>query len=277
MEASRSDFSDAAIGEIIQIAQQVHGFDFTEYAKASLKRRIIRVGQLKNMNFYDLKHALVNDQQFFKFFLEEITVNVTEMFRDPLYYLSLKEKVLPYLASYPQIKIWSAGCSTGEEAYSLNILIQDANLKSKTFIYGTDVNEEVIKTARKGIYSLEKIKGYAENYRTTTLSGSLTDHFTMMYGAAVVCADLKQNTFFSTHNLVADGVFNEFQLITCRNVFIYFESPLQEKVLRLFYKSLCPLGFLWLGSKEVIRSDFFKERFRVVDAKHNIYQKINLL
>jgi len=277
MEASRSDFSDAAIGEIIQIAQQVHGFDFTEYAKASLKRRIIRVGQLKNMNFYDLKHALVNDQQFFKFFLEEITVNVTEMFRDPLHYLSLKEKVLPYLASYPQIKIWSAGCSTGEEAYSLNILIQDANLKSKTFIYGTDVNEEVIKTARKGIYSLEKIKGYAENYRTTTLSGSLTDQFTMMYGAAAVRADLKQNTFFSTHNLVADGVFNEFQLITCRNVFIYFEPPLQEKVLRLFYKSLCPLGFLWLGSKEIIRSHFFKERFRVVDAKHNIYQKINLL
>lgn len=268
------NFTTIQLHELIDLVKRVHGFDFSHYTKASLKRRLTRIMQFKKLTFYDLKHLLVNDQQVFQDFLEEITVNVTEMFRDPAFYKSLNDKVLPYLSSYQHIKIWSAGCSSGEEVYSLAILLKEANLRKKSFIYGTDINTEVLKEARLGIYSLRKIKTYAENYLFTGLPGTLTDHFTIMYDAASIHSEYKQNTLFSVHNLISDTVFNEFQMISCRNVFIYFESELQERILDLFYKSLCPLGFLCLGSKEAIRSDFFRKRFKVIDQKENIYQKI---
>jgi chemotaxis protein methyltransferase CheR len=262
------------LSELIDLVKKVHGFDFSEYTKASLKRRLARIMQFKKLSFYDLKHQLVNNQQFFQEFLEEITVNVTEMFRDPSFYKALNNQVLPYLSSYQHVKVWSAGCSSGEEVYSLAILLKEANLQHKSFIYGTDINTEVLREARMGIYSLRKIKSYAENYQFSGLPGTLTDHFTIMYDAATIHSEIKQHTLFSVHNLISDTVFNEFQLITCRNVFIYFESELQEKILELFYKSLGNLGFLCLGSKETIRSDFFRKRFKVINQKENIYQKI---
>jgi len=262
------------ITELIDLVRRVHGFDFAGYTKASLKRRVVRIMQLKKMEFYDLKHTLVNDQHFFQYFLEEITVNVTEMFRDPSFYKALNLQVMPYLSTYQHAKIWCAGCSTGEEVYSLAILLREAGLSKKSFIYGTDINTEVLREARKGIYSLRSIKSYAENYQFTGLAGSISDNFTILYDAASVHNELKQNTLFSVHNLVSDDVFNEFQLISCRNVFIYFETELQERILELFYKSLCPLGYLCLGSKETIRSDAFKRKFKVINHKENIYQKI---
>jgi chemotaxis protein methyltransferase CheR len=262
------------ITELIDLVKRVHGFDFSGYTKASLKRRVVRIMQLKKLGFYDLKHILVNDQHFFQDFLEEITVNVTEMFRDPSFYKALDLQVIPYLSTYQHAKVWCAGCSTGEEVYSLAILLRDAGLSKKSFIYGTDINTEVLKEARKGIYSLRNIKSYAENYQFTGLKGSITDNFTILYDAASIHNELKQNTLFSVHNLVSDDVFNEFQLISCRNVFIYFETELQERILELFYKSLCPLGYLCLGSKETIRSDVFKKKFKVINQKENIYQKI---
>lgn len=262
------------ITELIDLVKRVHGFDFSNYTKASLKRRIVRIMLLKKMGFYDLKHLLVNDQHFFQEFLEEVTVNVTEMFRDPSFYKALNSQVIPYLSTYQHIKIWSAGCSTGEEAYSLAILMHSAGLKDKAFIYGTDVNTVVLKEAKMGIYTFRNIKSYAENYQLSGLSGTLTDHFTTMYDAATIHSELKKNTLFSVHNLISDSVFNEFQLICCRNVFIYFETVLQEKILELFYKSLCPHGFLCLGNKEAIRSDVFKNKFKAVNTKENIYQKI---
>jgi chemotaxis protein methyltransferase CheR len=262
------------ITELIDLVRRVHGFDFSGYTKASLKRRVVRIMQLKKMEFYDLKHTLVNDQHFFQYFLEEITVNVTEMFRDPSFYKALNLQVMPYLSTYQHAKIWCAGCSTGEEVYSLAILLREAGLSKKSFIYGTDINTEVLREARKGIYSLRNIKSYAENYQFTGLAGSISDNFTILYDAASVHNELKQNTLFSVHNLVSDDVFNEFQLISCRNVFIYFETELQERILELFYKSLCPLGYLCLGSKETIRSDAFKRKFKVINHKENIYQKI---
>ncbi|RCH56178.1 protein-glutamate O-methyltransferase CheR [Mucilaginibacter hurinus] len=262
------------LDELIGLVKGVHGFDFGDYSKASLKRRVTRIMQLKKLEFYDLKHKLVNDGDFFQHFLEEVTVNVTEMFRDPLFYKAICSQVVPYLSSYQHIKMWSAGCSSGEEVYSLAILMKEAGLKAKSFIYGTDINTEVLKEARKGIYSFRKIKSYAENYMYSGLKGSITDHFTIMYDAATIHSELKQNTLFSVHNLVSDGVFNEFQLISCRNVFIYFENPLQEKILELFYNSLSPHGFLCLGSKETIRSETFRKKFKVVNSKENIYQKI---
>ncbi|MEN0056328.1 MAG: protein-glutamate O-methyltransferase CheR [Mucilaginibacter sp.] len=262
------------ITELIDLVKRFHGFDFSGYTKASLKRRIVRIMQLKKLEFYDLKHILVNDQHFFQNFLEEITVNVTEMFRDPSFYKALNELVVPYLSTYQHAKVWCAGCSTGEEVYSLAILMREAGLSKKSFIYGTDINTEVLKEARKGIYSLRNIKNYAENYQYTGLKGSISDNFTILYDAASIHNELKQNTLFSVHNLVSDDVFNEFQLISCRNVFIYFETALQEHILELFYKSLCPLGYLCLGSKETIRSDVFKKKFKVINQKENIYQKI---
>ncbi|WP_184548634.1 CheR family methyltransferase [Mucilaginibacter sp. FT3.2] len=266
--------SSPQITELIDLVKQFHGFDFSGYTKASLKRRIIRIMQLKKLGFYDLKHILVNDPHFFQDFLEEITVNVTEMFRDPSFYKAVNNQVVPYLSTYQHSKIWVAGCSTGEEVYSMAILMREAGLSNKSFIYGTDINTEVLKDARRGIYSLRNIKSYAENYQFTGLKGSISDHFTILYDAASIHNELKQNTLFSVHNLVSDGVFNEFQLISCRNVFIYFETELQERILDLFYKSLCPLGYLCLGSKETIRSDSFKKKFKVINSKENIYQKV---
>jgi len=262
------------LDELVDLVKKVHGFDFSSYSKASLKRRMIRIMQNKRLSLYDLKHTLINEHTFFQEFLDEITVNVTEMFRDPTFYQALNKQVLPYLSTYQHVKIWSAGCSSGEEVYSLAILMNSAGLRSKSFIYGTDINTEMLKEARKGIYSLKKIKSYAENYQFSGMKGSLTDHFTIMYDAATVHSELKHNTLFSVHNLVSDTVFNEFQFITCRNVFIYFESELQEKILELFYNSLAPLGFLCMGSKETIRSDKFKKKFKVINSKENIYQKI---
>lgn len=269
-----NNLTAAQLTELIDLVKKIHGFDFGDYTKASLKRRLGRIMMLKKLQFYDLKHILVNDPDFFQEFLEEITVNVTEMFRDPAFYKALNTQVVPYLSTYQHTKIWCAGCSSGEEVYSLAILLKEEGLAKKSFIYGTDINTEVLKEARKGIYSLRKIKSYAENYLFTGLPGSITDHFTIMYDAAAVHSELKQNTLFSVHNLISDTIFNEFQLISCRNVFIYFETELQERILDLFYKSLCPLGYLCLGNKETIRSDNFRKKFKVINQKENIYQKI---
>ncbi|MCO5949451.1 CheR family methyltransferase [Mucilaginibacter flavidus] len=274
MNVSTPGLSAEQVTEIIDLVKKVHGFDFSDYSKASLKRRLSRVMMIKKLEFYDLKHVLVNDPDFFQDFLEEITVNVTEMFRDPTFYKALNTQVIPYLSTYQHIKMWSAGCSSGEEVYSLAILMEQSRLKDKAFIYGTDINTVVLKEARKGIYSYRSIKSYAENYQLAGLKGTLTDHFTILYDAATIHSELKANTLFSVHNLISDTIFNEFQLISCRNVFIYFETQLQEKILELFYESLAPHGFLCLGSKETIRSEFFKKKFKAINQKENIYQKI---
>ncbi|OCX53701.1 chemotaxis protein CheR [Mucilaginibacter sp. PPCGB 2223] len=274
MRGSTDELDSIQLTELISLVKNLYGFDFMHYSKASLKRRIMRIMQLKKYDFWELKHALINNTAFFQEFLEEITVNVTEMFRDPSFYRALKTQVMPYLATFQRIKIWSAGCSSGEEPYSLAILMQELGYKNKSFIYATDINTEVLQHAKKGIYSLRNIKGYAENYNQVGLPGTLTDHFTIMYDAATVHSELKKNTLFSVHNLISDGAFNEFQMICCRNVFIYFESELQERVLDVFYNSLCNLGFLCLGSKETIRSDYYKKRLKVVNSRENIYQKV---
>jgi chemotaxis protein methyltransferase CheR len=262
------------LNELIDLIKKNHGFDFSDYSRASLRRRLSRIMMLKKLHFPDLKHVLVNEPLFFQWFLEEVTVNVTEMFRDPFFYKALNARVIPYLSGFPNIKVWSAGCSSGEEVYSLSILLQQAGLSPKSFIYGTDINTEVLNEARKGAYSLRRINSYTENYRLSDLPGSLTDHFTIMDDSASIHDELRKNTLFSAHNLISGSVFNEFQLISCRNVFIYFEAGLQGKILSLFYNSLSPLGFLCLGSKETIRISGFKSKFKVIDPKGNIYQKI---
>jgi chemotaxis protein methyltransferase CheR len=266
--------NEEQLQEIIALVYELYGFDLRYYAKASLKRRILRFMQLKKLDFYDLKHLLINEPNGYELFIEEVTVNVTEMFRDPLYYKTLNNQVIPYLSTYPHIKIWSAGCSSGEEVYSLAILLKENKLLDKSFIYGTDVSREMLNFARKGIYSLNKIKAYANNYQVAGLSGSLTDNFTILYDAASIHHELKKNTLFTHHSLATDKAFNEFQMISCRNVFIYFETQLQEHVLQLFYDSLCHLGYLSLGTRETIHSRVFQKKFKKVHTKENIYQKV---
>jgi chemotaxis protein methyltransferase CheR len=251
----------------------IHGFDFSNYSAASLKRRVTRIMQLQKLTLFDLRILLTNDNEYFESFLIEITVNVTEMFRDPLFYKSVREHIIPYLRSYQRIRIWNAGCSTGEELYSFAILFSEENLYERSFFYGTDINSDVLEFAKNGIYDLQKMKQYSENYQKTGALHTLSDYYSARYDAASINHSLKKNILFSVHNLASDGVFNEFQLISCRNVLIYFNAELQKRVIELFYNSLANFGFLCLGSKETLRSEQIG-RFKVIDKKNNIYQKI---
>lgn len=253
--------------------RNIHGFDFSNYSAASLKRRVTRIMQLQKLTLFDLRTLLTNDLDYFESFLIEITVNVTEMFRDPLFYKSVANHIVPYLRSFQRIKVWNAGCSTGEELYSFAILFAEQNLYERSFFYGTDINSDVLEFAKNGIYDLQKMKHYSENYQKTGALHTLSDYYTARYGAASINHSLKKNLLFSAHNLASDGVFNEFQLISCRNVLIYFNTDLQKKVIDLFYNSLANFGFLCLGSKETLRSNEIG-RFKIIDQKNNIYQKI---
>ena len=261
------------LAQLISLVNHIYGFDFSNYSGASLKRRVTRIMQLQKLSLFDLRTLLTNSEEYYESFVVEITVNVTEMFRDPDFYKALNIEVLPYMQSYPKIKVWNAGCSTGEELYSFAILFQEAALYNRTFFYGTDVNSIVLDKARTGIYDLQRMKVYSENYLKTGAHHTLADYYTAKYDAASINLSLKKNVLFSAHNLVSDGVFNEFQLISCRNVLIYFNPELQKKTIELFYHSLANFGFLCLGAKETLRNEEL-QRFKIIDRKNNIYQKI---
>lgn len=267
--------TDEQVEEVILITKNIYGFDFDGYSRASLKRRLNRIMVLKRFDFFELRNTLTNQPDFFHEFLNEITVNVTEMFRDPKFFNSLRENVLPYLSSYQHIKVWNAGCSTGEELYSFAILFEELGVYNRSFFYGTDINNKVLEIAKEGIYDLQKMKQYSENYYAMGGGKSLANYYTAKYDAASIARRLKKNVLFSMHNLVSDGPFNEFQVISCRNVLIYFSPALQQIVIQLFYNSLATFGFLCLGGKETIRDIQLSKKFRIVDKKNNIYQKIS--
>lgn len=261
------------LANLVDFIKKIHGFDFGGYSSASLKRRVTRIMQLQKLTLFDLRTLLTNDHDYFEAFLIEVTVNVTEMFRDPKFYKSFSDNVVPYLKSYQRIKVWNAGCSTGEELYSFAIMFSEENLYDRTFFYGTDINADVLKDAKNGIYDLQKMRQYSENFHSTGTIHTLSDYYTAKYDAATINHSLRKNVLFSVHNLVSDGVFNEFQVISCRNVLIYFDSELQKKIIDLFYNSLANFGFLCLGSKETLRNTEIG-RFKIIDSKNNIYQKI---
>ena len=237
---------------------ETHGYDFLEYSHASIKRRITRLYALDNfVSFAEFRYTIKSDKQYFKRFLEEITVNVTEMFRDPSFYKALRNDVLPVLGTYPFIRIWVAGCSTGEEAYSLAILLKELNLLGKSLIYATDINPSVLDKAKKGMFPLNYLKQYSENYLQSGGTKDFSTYYTANYSLAKFDEILSSKMIFSTHNLVSDHSFNEFQLILCRNVLIYFDKELQHKVFNLFDSSIENLGYLALGSKESL--DFWSK------------------
>lgn len=264
----------AELDEIILLLNREHGYDFSNYSMASFKRRVLRVMSLNRItNFYDFKYAVINDKKFVAHFVQEITVNVTEMFRDPLFFSKLRDKVLPLLASYPTIKVWHAGCSTGEEVYSMAILVHEMGLLQRCRIYATDINQAAIDKAKKGIIDVRLIKEYTQNYIKAGGKNDFSAYYTARYDNAIIKKELRESIVFSQHNLVVDGAFNEFQLICCRNVLIYFNRTLQNHVLNLFYNSLSPLGFLALGIKESLLFTTAKDRFTVIDNTAKIYRR----
>jgi chemotaxis protein methyltransferase CheR len=267
--------SPEEVEDLLSIVHHVHGYDLGNYSKSSINRRLVHVMDKYRLSAFELKLRLVNESSFFQQFLNEITINVTEMFRDPAFYLSVRKNVLPYLGSWPHIKVWNAGCSSGEETYSFAIMLQEENLYGRSFLYGTDINSKVLDQAKDGIYDLRQIKTYTSNYIEAGGKASLSDYYHAAYDACIFNSGLKKNMLFSVHNIVMDKVFNEFQMVVCRNVLIYFDQELQEKVLQLLYESLCSFGFLCLGSKETIRSRTIRQKFKVIDDRQNIYQKID--
>ena len=264
---------DEEVEYLLDDLQRVYGYDFTNYSKASIKRRINRLFSLdKFPSFAEFRYKLKTDEIYLKRFVEEITVNVTEMFRDPDFYQAIRTDVLPVLATYPFIRIWHAGCATGEEVFSMAILLKEAGLLHKSILYATDLNPDVVLQARKGIFSLVKLKSFSENYIESGGSHEFSTYYTAKYDNAIFHPDLSSKMVFATHNLVSDRSFNEFQLIFCRNVLIYFDKDLQEKVLKLFDESLENLGFLALGSKETIRFSSIANKYKST-GKEKIWRK----
>ena len=271
-----AEMTNAELEEIITLLKHEYGYDFSNYSVASFQRRVYRVMSLYHLsNFYDLKYAITNDKKFVTKFVQDITVNVTEMFRDPSFYKKLHNKVLPALASYPSIKIWHAGCSTGEEAYSMAILLHEMGLLNRTLIYATDLNKAAIDKAKKGIVDMKYVKEYTQNYLKSGGRAEFSSYYTARYDNAILQKNLRDKIVFSQHNLVSDSAFNEFQLICCRNVLIYFNRTLQNHVLSLFYSSLSPLGYLALGIKESLLFTEVKDKFDTVDNTTKIFRRQN--
>jgi chemotaxis protein methyltransferase CheR len=270
-----TDSETIEIELLVDAIYKKYGYDFRNYSRASLHRRIknkLRNSGLENLSA--MQHRLLYEQPFFESVLLDLTINVTEMFRDPTFYCALRKKVLPVLKTYPFFKIWHAGCSTGEEVYSMAILLKEANLLQNAMIYATDIDEKVLKTAREGIYPLERIKEYTQNYQKACGDASFSDYYTAKYTAAIMDKSLKKNIVFSQHNLVTDGVFGEMNLIICRNVIIYFDKELQNRVLKLFHDSLVRRGILCLGSKETVQFTTLNTAFQEYDGKEKIFKRV---
>ena len=220
-----------------------------------------------------LGKMILTDEKLFQQFVQELSVTVTEMFRDPQFYKSLRTNVLKRLATYPFIKIWIAGCATGEEVYSMAILFKEEGLLSRTLIYATDINQKSLQIAKEGMYPLENMKQYTSNYQKSGGKNEFSEYYKAKYDSVLLDKTLRQNIVFAPHNLAVDKSFNEFQLIICRNVLIYFNQKLQNNVINLFYESLCPFGFLGLGNKESLLFSDKKGNFEDVDRKEKIFIK----
>ena len=257
--------SDNDIDILLNDLLELYGYDFNYYSRASLKRRINRLYSLdKFISFSEFRSKIISDTNYIKRFIEEITVNVTEMFRDSAFYKELRGEVLPLLGTYPFIRIWHAGCSTGEEVYSMAILLHEAGLLKKSLIYATDINPGVLEKAQAGIFPLSHMKQYSENYIASGGMQDFSSYYTANYDGAKFNNEFKEKMIFSTHNLVSDSSFNEFHLIICRNVLIYFDKDLQERVFDLFDSSLANLSYLALGSKETLKFSDIQHKYKQV-------------
>ena len=254
---------------------QLYGFDFRSYAYASIRRRLWKRIEAEGLNTISaLQDRVLHDSDLMERLLLDLSINVTAMFRDPGFYRVFREQVVPTLRTYPFIRIWHAGCATGEEVYSMAILLEEEGLYERSRIYATDINEVVLQKAKSGIFPLERMQEYTENYISAGGKRSFSDYYTAKYDGALFAPSLTKNVVFSQHNLVTDRSFSEFNVILCRNVLIYFDKTLQARVLALFYDSLAMFGVLVLGSKESLRFSPYEECYQQIDGPEKIYRKV---
>jgi chemotaxis protein methyltransferase CheR len=259
---------------LLEGVYQRYGFDFREYAPASLRRRVWRRVHAEGLETISgLMEKLLHDQATMERLLLDLSINVTAMFRDPSFYSAFREKVVPALRTYPFARIWVAGCSTGEEVYSLAILLREADAYERTRIYATDINESVLERARAGVFPLDKMQEYTHNYIRAGGTRAFSEYYVAAYDGAQFDRSLIENVVFAQHNLVSDRSFNEFNVIVCRNVMIYFHKTLQDRVHGLFYESLAHFGILALGHKESIRFSPFEDSYEEIDAAEKLYRK----
>ena len=265
---------DIELPLLLEAVYRKYHYDFRGYAAASLKRRLTQaMERFGCRTLSQLQDRLLHEAALFPALLDFLTVQVSEMFRDPAYFRALREKVVPLLRTYPSLKVWIAGCSTGEEVYSMAILLQEEGLLDRSLIYATDINAGALERAQAGIYDAARIVGFTENHRKSGARSSLSDYYTAAYGKAVFDKSLKTNIVFADHSLSTDSAFSEVQLVSCRNVLIYFDRELQDRVLGLFRDSLCRKGFLGLGAKESLRFSSQSYAFSDFVAGDKIFQK----
>ncbi|MGE7777578.1 CheR family methyltransferase [Chitinophaga sp. NPDC101104] len=270
------EMKDEWLDRFLHDVLETHGYNFVNYARPSLRRRLGRLIALDRFgNLDDFRRRVLGDETYFRHFVEEVTVNVTEMFRDPAFYRLLRKEVLPAIAHAPLIRIWHAGCSTGEEVYSMAILLREAGLLHRSLLYATDINPAVLENLRKGIFPLRSMKQYSENYIQSGGTQDFSQYYTAKYDLAKFGEDLIRRMVISSHNLATDRSFNEFQLILCRNVLIYFDKDLQNKALQLFDDSLETGGFLALGTKESLRYSPIAPRYRQLPQRLRVWNKIS--
>ncbi len=253
-----------------------YGYDFRNYAPSSRQRRVQNFMQVEGIQtISELQSRVLHDRHCLDRLLLSLTVNVTSMFRDPSFYLTFRNLVLPTLRTYPFIRIWHAGCSTGEEVYSMAILLQEEGIYHRCRLYATDANEKVLQSARSGIFSLSSMQEYTQQYLKAGGKKSFSEYYTAAYEYAIFRSSLRDNIVFSQHNLVTDGSFNEFNVIICRNVLIYFDRTLQDRVHDLFYQSLCSFGILALGRQETLRFTSKDDQYEELSKSEKLYRRLN--
>ncbi len=251
-----------------------YGYDFRDYGKAHVRRRILHRLNSENLTSISaMQQKILHDEDFINTMLADLTINVTEMFRDPWFYKTLRQELVPMLKTYPFVKIWHAGCATGEEVYSMAIVLEEEGIYDRCQIYATDVNAQVLQQAKNGIYDMALLKEYTTNYVNAGGKSSLSDYYTGRYNSVILNESLKKRIVFAEHNLATDYMFGEMNLIICRNVMIYFNQHLQERVLDLFSDSLCNGGFLCLGSKESLKEKKHKKMYLQLIQDEKIFQK----
>lgn len=265
---------DIEVRRLMESLYRQYGYDFRNYAIASLKRRIrnfLRTERLESVS--ELQSKLQQDRLWAERLLLGLTVNTTAMFRDPSFYQAFRAQVVPLLRTYPFIRIWHAGCSTGQEVYSMAILLQEAGIYPRCRIYATDTNEQVLQTARNAIYPLSHMQEYTQLYLKAGGNRSFSEYYTASHGSAILRPSLREHVVFGLHNLVTDGSFNEFNVIICRNVLIYFNQSLQNHVHELFYNSLCKFGILGLGKQETLRFTAYEDAYDTLVRTEKIYRR----
>ena len=274
MTSNKTDLEDIELEVLKEAIFRRYGYDFRHYAKASFRRRTeYFLGKTHFERISELVPRIIHDKSFFESFFYTLCITVSEMFRDPFVFKAIRNKVVPMLKTFPFVKVWVAGCATGEEAYTMAILLQEEGFYDRAQIYATDFNEEALDRAKKGIFSIERIKEFTHNYLEAGGKESFSDYYLAKYDSAIMNKELKKNIVFANYNLASDSVFGEMHLILCRNVLIYFDKTLQNRVLGLLNDSMIHNGFLCLGSKESIRFSGVVENFIAFSKKEKIYQK----